>query len=450
MRARRRYLLALTFATVSAAMPWRVATQPGVPTAPTNLQATVAGTTVTLIWESDAGATSFQIEAALAAGGPAITSLPVAGSPLIVTDVPAGSYWVRVRGVNTIGAGPTSTEVLVTVGAVPCGLPNPPTGLTHSVSAGLVSFSWSAAVGGCTPTHYTLVAGSGPGLSNLASMNVGLGASLQVNAPPGSYYVRVLATNGSGSSAPSNEATVVVGPACSAPGAPQNFLASATSTTAAFQWQPPLTGDPPTSYLLEAGSSPTTADLASLPVQGLSFSTPAPPGSYYLRVRGVNACGPGPASATQFLTIVCVPPGAPGTPGTSVSGTTATLSWHAVAGALQYQVEVGTAAGASNVAVRLVTATSTQFTGLSAGMYFTRLRAMNACGPGATSGEAIFTIAQSPGSRTCGGAAVPGSAQCGVPTARCNDGTWSCSQNRSGTCSSHRGVSCWVCPGPLC
>lgn len=51
-------------------------------------------------------------------------------------------------------------------------------------------------------------------------------------------------------------------------------------------------------------------------------------------------------------------------------------------------------------------------------------------------------------SMTCSG--VPGNAACGRPTARCQDGAWSCSQNRSGTCSSHGGVACWVCPGPLC
>jgi hypothetical protein len=34
--------------------------------------------------------------------------------------------------------------------------------------------------------------------------------------------------------------------------------------------------------------------------------------------------------------------------------------------------------------------------------------------------------------------------------AMCNDGTSSESNNRSGTCSSHHGVKCWVCPGPLC
>lgn len=35
-------------------------------------------------------------------------------------------------------------------------------------------------------------------------------------------------------------------------------------------------------------------------------------------------------------------------------------------------------------------------------------------------------------------------------TAVCNDNTFSSSQNRSGTCSSHGGVSCWICPGALC
>jgi len=44
----------------------------------------------------------------------------------------------------------------------------------------------------------------------------------------------------------------------------------------------------------------------------------------------------------------------------------------------------------------------------------------------------------------------PINAACGAATARCNDGTYSCSQNRRGTCSSHGGVFCWICPGKLC
>jgi len=56
---------------------------------------------------------------------------------------------------------------------------------------------------------------------------------------------------------------------------------------------------------------------------------------------------------------------------------------------------------------------------------------------------------------TCPASSIPATATCignGTPpvTAVCNDGAYSCSSNRSGTCSTHGGVKCWVCPGALC
>jgi len=54
-----------------------------------------------------------------------------------------------------------------------------------------------------------------------------------------------------------------------------------------------------------------------------------------------------------------------------------------------------------------------------------------------------------PGSNICT-VQSPIKAACGTATAICNDNTYSCSQNRRGTCSSHGGVRCWICPGPLC
>ena len=56
---------------------------------------------------------------------------------------------------------------------------------------------------------------------------------------------------------------------------------------------------------------------------------------------------------------------------------------------------------------------------------------------------------------TCAASTIPANATCigsGTPpvTAVCNDGAYSCSQNRSGSCSTHGGVKCWVCPGVLC
>lgn len=54
-----------------------------------------------------------------------------------------------------------------------------------------------------------------------------------------------------------------------------------------------------------------------------------------------------------------------------------------------------------------------------------------------------------PNGAFCDAAAYP-SAACGKPSAVCNDNSLSCSANRQGTCSSHQGVKCWLCPGPLC
>lgn len=57
---------------------------------------------------------------------------------------------------------------------------------------------------------------------------------------------------------------------------------------------------------------------------------------------------------------------------------------------------------------------------------------------------------------TCNRQSVPSIVDCinnagrQAPTAKCRDGAYSCSQNRSGTCSQHGGPECYVCPGPLC
>ncbi len=64
-------------------------------------------------------------------------------------------------------------------------------------------------------------------------------------------------------------------------------------------------------------------------------------------------------------------------------------------------------------------------------------------------GYASATIKKSVGANAAVNAALTPTKPAGA-TARCKDRTWSKSQNRSGTCSSHKGVAYWVCPGKLC
>lgn len=42
------------------------------------------------------------------------------------------------------------------------------------------------------------------------------------------------------------------------------------------------------------------------------------------------------------------------------------------------------------------------------------------------------------------------SAPCGLASGRCVNGEFTCSQNRSGTCSGNGGLQCVYCPGPIC
>jgi len=75
----------------------------------------------------------------------------------------------------------------------------------------VVSLQWVPPAAGCAASSYVVQAGSAPGLSNIAVVNVGPATSLSATAPNGAYYVRVVAVNAFGGSTPSSEVIVSVG-----------------------------------------------------------------------------------------------------------------------------------------------------------------------------------------------------------------------------------------------
>lgn len=189
--------------------------------APAALTQSVSGTAVTLAWTAPSSgdpATSYVVEAGSASALSNLASFDTnsAATSLTVASVPAGTYFVRVRGRNASGVSAASNEVVVTVsgGSVPCaGAPNAPTGLSGSASGSTVTLSWTAPSGGCSAASYTIEAGSSAGGSNLANFNTGSTATSfsASSVPTGTYYVRVRARGASGlASTPSNEALVVV------------------------------------------------------------------------------------------------------------------------------------------------------------------------------------------------------------------------------------------------
>ena len=185
-----------------------------IPSSPTNLIAAVSGSTVALVWTAGTGGvvTDYRLEAGTAPGLSNVASSlvgPMTG--FTATSVPAGTYYVRVRAVAADGESASSNEVIVNVGAGGCaGPPNPPVGLSTTVTGSFVTLNWATS-GGCPATNYILSAGSGPGSSDIAIVTLGATTSFSASAPAGTFYVRVVAQNAFGSSGPSNEVWFTIG-----------------------------------------------------------------------------------------------------------------------------------------------------------------------------------------------------------------------------------------------
>jgi hypothetical protein len=117
--------------------------------------------------------------------------------------IDGGTFYVRAHAVNGAGMSPPSNEIQVTI----C---RPPV-LSATVIGSTVSLTWRLAPA-ILMTAYTIEVGSAAGLSDLRTLRIGgLASSYDAsNVPAGTYFVRVRASNNSGSSPPSNEVVVVV------------------------------------------------------------------------------------------------------------------------------------------------------------------------------------------------------------------------------------------------
>jgi hypothetical protein len=188
-----------------------------------------------------------------------------------------------------------------------------------------------------------------------------------------------------------------------APGAPASLLATASGSTVTLTWTAPVGGAAPTTYYIEAGSTPGAANLANFSTGNtvtIFSTTGVGNGTYYVRVRAANAGGEGPASPEATLTVGTVgtsctaPPPAPAALTNTVTGFTVSLTWNASPGAASYVLEAGSTIGASNLAVLDTANVNPQFVapGVGAGIYFVRIRARNTCGTSSPSNETIVRV----------------------------------------------------------
>jgi hypothetical protein len=123
-----------------------------------------------------------------------LLTLPL-GNTLTISaaDVPLGTYYWRILTSDAGGQGLPSLEAQFSVTGC---TPGAPQNFAYLVGATRrVTLGWRPPLSGTGPFGYSVEAGSQPGLSDILVAPVGDVTSVSVQAPPGTYFVRIRATN---------------------------------------------------------------------------------------------------------------------------------------------------------------------------------------------------------------------------------------------------------------
>ena len=275
----------------------------GAPGAPGTPTISGDGSSVNINWTAPATGglpTSYTVIARLTPGGGVVAALPVGNVLGTSVGAPNGTFHVTVQASNASGPGPESPGVTFSVPV----LPGAPTGLGADVHGNAATFTWTPPTTGGTTTGYVLVASLSAGGPPIATLPMGAPATGVVvsSIPPGTYFVRLAATNSGGAGPLSNEVTVSVA-VPQPPGPPTMNPAAVSGGSVMLSWVAPTTGTAPTGYLVVASVSPGGTPIATLPVGNVTgISVPAPSGTYFIRVHGTNTIGTG--SASNEITVV--------------------------------------------------------------------------------------------------------------------------------------------------
>jgi len=259
---------------------------PGRPSVP--VPAVTGGSAIAMHWRPSligGEPTSYVVEAGTTPGAVNVGTLPTSGPSFSFAGVPPGRYFLRVRALNAFGSSPASPEIAVVFGNVSCGAVPLPVTAGATVSGSTVTVTWPDAVG--AHGTYTLVAGTGPGLSNIATLGTGATRQLVTNAPAGVYYARVMADSACGQGAPGPDTVVAVGGALPLPS--PSIGAQLTGSTVTVTWAP-VPGA--AGYQLEAGTGPLLANIVTTTTAATSLvANGVPSGTYYVRVRALASGG---------------------------------------------------------------------------------------------------------------------------------------------------------------
>jgi autotransporter-associated beta strand protein len=313
----------------------------GPPDVATALTASSGNNQVALAWTPSTRATSYVVKRGQSAGQETtVLSATVTGSNYIDTTATNGvPYYYVVSAVTSLGgASVYSNEASVTA------LPPVPTAPTLYAGPGNGSsvLSWTAPANAAT---YTVKRGAVSGAeTTVVATNVTSLSATDSGLTNGSkYYYVVTASNLSGTSASSNEVSVI--PTASVPASVPTLAVLGGDSVASLSWAPIANA---ASYILVRGTSSgvyTTTFTIPAGLTGYLDSGLTDGVTYYYGLAASNPNGTTSNSNQVSVTPASSPPAAP--TGLTATGSNAqvSLAWNAVTNATAYVLVRGTASG---------------------------------------------------------------------------------------------------------
>jgi fibronectin type 3 domain-containing protein len=296
------------------------ATPPQPPAAPTGLSATGGVGQISLAWTAVAGATSYNVLRAEAAG--AETQLATSGAAAYTDgSLAAGkTYFYVVQAVNAAGKSGNSNEASATT------VPPGPTGLVATGGVGQIALAWTAVAGASGYSVQRGDAAGGP-YTEVATPSAAAYTDTTVAAGTTYYYV-VQAVTAQGHTANSAEASAVT-----APPAPTGLSVTGTADSLTVHWD---AAPGATSYDVsrQGGASLGNTTQTSLTETGLAGNTTA---TYVVRAKNASGSS-GNSDPVSGTTAPAPPTGITA----SASNHHVTLGWTGAAGATGYRVLRGT------------------------------------------------------------------------------------------------------------